>query len=110
DLGTTPLPANRCRARRPVIITHCRVTAALRPRLSAAANAVFEAGQLFDPDRSTGVEPSGSNANLRAKTELAAIGELRRGIMQDDGRVDLAQEFFGRFAVFGHDRISVMRA
>src|SRR5215472_16773811 len=86
------------------------VTAALRSRLSGAAYAVFEAGQLFDSDRSTGVEPSGGNADLGAEAELAALGELRRRIVQHDRRVDLAQEFLRSLAIFGHDRVGMMRA
>ena len=53
----------------------------LRPRLSVAAYAVFETGQLFDTDRSTGVEPPGGNADLGAEAELAAVGELGRRII-----------------------------
>ena len=56
------------------------------------------------------MEPSGGNADLGAEAELAAIGELRRRITQHDGRVDFAQKFLRRFAVFGHDRIGMMRA
>src|SRR5262249_57596801 len=82
----------------------------LRPRLSVAAYAIFEAGQLLDSDRSAGVEPPGGNADLGAEAELAAVGELRRRVMEHDGGVDFAQEFFGRLAVLGHDRVGVMRA
>ena len=31
----------------------------------------------------------GGDADLGAEAELAAIGELRRGVVQDDGRIDL---------------------
>src|SRR5262249_53327986 len=82
----------------------------LRPRLSVAAYAIFEAGQLFDSDRSTGVEPSGGNADLGAETELAAVGKLRRRVVQHDGRIDLAEKPLRRLAVFGDDRIGMMRA
>src|SRR5262249_4742153 len=75
------------------------ITAALRSCLSGAAYAVFEAGQLFDSDRSTGVEPSGGNADFGAEAELAAVGELRRRIVQHDRRVDLAQEFLRSLAI-----------
>ena len=46
----------------------------------------------------------------RAKTKFAAVGELRRCIMQHDRRIDLAQEFLRRLPVFGDDRVGVMRA
>src|SRR5690348_2664717 len=86
------------------------LTAALRPRLSVAAYAVFETGELFHADRSAGVEPPGGNANFGTEPEFAAVGKLGRGIVEHDGRVDLAQELFRRFAVFGHDRVGVMGA
>src|SRR6516165_8225181 len=77
--------------------------------LSVSAYAVVEAGQLFDSDRSSRMQPPGGNADFRTEAELAAVRELRRSIMQHDRGVHFAQEFFCRFAVFGHDRIGVMR-
>src|SRR5215469_6505685 len=107
---TTPLPPIAAGCPGSEHSPHDRVTAASRPRLSGAAYAVFEAGQLLDSDRSTGVEPSGGNTDFGAEAELAAIGELRRRIMQHDRRVNLAQEFVRRLAIFGHDRVGMTRA
>ena len=73
-------------------------------------NAVLEAGQLLGADRAAGVELAGGNADLGAETELAAIGELRRGIVQDDRRIDFFQEALRRRAVLGEDAIGMMRA
>src|SRR5262245_25469006 len=81
-----------------------------RPRLPGAVNTVFEARQLFGADRTAGVEFAGGDPDLRAEAELAAIGELRRGVVQHDRRVDFAEEFPGRLGVLGHDRVGVARA
>ncbi len=56
-----------------------------RPGLTASANAVFEGRQLFDADRPARMQPAGGDADLGAEAELAAVGELGRGIMQHDG-------------------------
>ncbi len=63
------------------------------PRLPAAAYAIFETGELLDPDRAARMHPPGGDADLGAEAELAAVGELRRGIVQHDRRIDFAQEF-----------------
>jgi hypothetical protein len=55
------------------------------PRLSAAAYAIFETGQLLDPDGPARMEPSSRYSDLGAEAEFAAVGELRRGVMQNDG-------------------------
>src|SRR5262245_47068764 len=81
-----------------------------RPDLPAAADAVFEAGELIDPDRPAGVKAAGGNADLGAETELAAVGELGGGVVQHDRGIDLAQEFVRRGAVAGDDGIGVMGA
>ena len=61
----------------------------LRPRLAVAADAIFEAGELFDADRAAGVHLAGGDADLAAEAELAAIGELGRGVVEQDRRIDL---------------------
>jgi hypothetical protein len=35
---------------------------------------------------------AGGDADLGAHAELAAVGELRRGVVQHDGAVDLVEE------------------
>ena len=67
-----------------------------RPRLPGAVNAIFEARQLLGADRAAGVEFAGGNADLRAEAELAAIGELRRCVVQHDRGIDLVEEFLAR--------------
>ena len=76
-----------------------------RPRLPGAAHAVFEAGQLLGADRPAGVEFAGGNPDLGAEAELAAIGKLRRGVMQHDRRIDLVEEFLRRRRILGDDRV-----
>ena len=41
------------------------------------------------------MEFAGGNPDLGAEAELAAIGELRRGVVQHDRGIDLAEEFLG---------------
>src|SRR5882757_9593227 len=76
-----------------------------RPRLPGAVDAIFEARELFGADRPTGVEFAGGNPDLGAEAELAAIGELRRCVVQHDRRVDLVEEFRRSPGVVGYDRI-----
>src|SRR5436309_7912207 len=81
-----------------------------RPRLPGAVNAIFEAGQLLGADRAAGVEFAGGNADLGAEAEFAAIGKLRRGVVQHDRRIDLVEKFLRSASVLGHDRVGVARA
>src|SRR5580658_10663094 len=81
-----------------------------RPRLPVAADAVLETGELFDADGAARVQPAGGDADLGAEAEFAAVGELRRGVMQHDRRIDLAQEFLRYDLVLGDDRVGVVRA
>src|ERR1700731_1158377 len=81
-----------------------------RPRLPGAVNAVFEAGQLLGADRAAGVEFTRRDSDLRAKTEFAAVGELRRRVVQHDRRIDLVEKFAGGARLLGHDRVGVVRA
>src|SRR4029077_17870551 len=81
-----------------------------RPDLPRTAHAVFKGGQLLGADRPARVEAAGGDADLGAEAELAAVGELGRGVVQDDGGIDLVQEFLRRGAVLGHDRVGVVRA
>jgi hypothetical protein len=56
------------------------------------------------------VELAGGDADLRAEAELAAVGELGRGVHQHDRAVDLAEEPFGAAGVLGDDRVGMVRA
>ena len=67
-----------------------------RPRLPGAVNAIFEARQLFGANRPAGVEFAGGNPDLGAEAELAAVGELGRGVVEDDRRIDLGEEALRR--------------
>src|SRR5579883_1802473 len=81
-----------------------------RPDLPGAVHAVFEAGELLHTDRSTRMEATGGDPDLSPEPELAAVGELGRGIVQDDRRIDFAQEFLGGCLIGGNDRICMMGA
>jgi len=50
-------------------------------RLTIAADLVFEARQLLDANRATGVHLSRRNPDLGAHPELATVGKLRRCIV-----------------------------
>ena len=73
-------------------------------------DAVFERGQLLDTNRAARVHAARRDADLGAEAEFAAIGELRRGVVQDDGAIDLRQEPRGGGLVRRDDRIGVVRA
>jgi len=56
------------------------------------------------------VQLAGGDADLGAKAELAAVGELRRGVVQHDRGIDLIEKFLRRSPVGGDDRVGVMGA
>ena len=67
-----------------------------RPRLAGAAHDVLEGGELLDADGAAGVQAAGGDADLGAHAELAAVGELGRGVVQHDGAVEAGEEALGR--------------
>src|SRR6266849_1883330 len=81
-----------------------------RAGLAAAEDAVLEGGELLDADRPARMHAAGGDADLGAEAKLAAVGELGRGVVQHDRRVDLAHEFFRRRLVGRDDRVGVVRA
>jgi len=56
------------------------------------------------------VHPAGGNADLGAHAELAAVGELGRGVVEHDGAVDLGEEPVGGGLVAGDNSVGVVRA
>src|SRR6476469_8600789 len=84
--------------------------ASSRPDLPGTANPVLEAGQLLDADRPARMHTAGGDADFGAHAELAAVGELRRGVVEDDGAVDFGHELVGRGLIRRDYRIGVMRA
>src|SRR3954453_20501484 len=81
-----------------------------RPDLSAAAHAILEARELLHADRAARMKAAGGDADLCAKTEFAAVGELRGRIVQHDRGIDFAQKFLRRRVVLRDDRVGVVRA
>src|SRR5215813_8165708 len=51
-----------------------------RSDLPRAVNTILESAELLDPDRTARMHASGCDADLGAKPELAAVGELRRRV------------------------------
>ena len=66
------------------------------PDLARATHHILVTGELFDAHRAARMEFIGGNADFRAHAEFAAVGELGRGVMQNDGAVDAAEEALGR--------------
>src|SRR5690606_33050399 len=81
-----------------------------RTKLSRTAHDVLVARELLDTDRPARVELVRGDADLGTHAEFAAVGELRGGVVQDDGAVDLRQEALGGTRVVRDDRIGVRRA
>jgi hypothetical protein len=69
---------------------------------------IFEGAELLGADRAAGVHAAGGDADLGAEAEFAAVGELGRGVVQHDRRVDLGEELLRRGAVFGDDIASTL--
>ena len=65
---------------------------------------------MFGAHRPARVQAVGGDADLAAEAELAAVGELGRGVDQDDGAVDTRREPFGGLGVGGDDGLGVARA
>src|SRR3546814_3937158 len=63
--------------------------------LSLSADFIFEGRQLFGPDGPPRVKLARGDSDLRAKAELAAIGELGRAVPDDDGAIQLIEESLG---------------
>src|SRR5690349_17214411 len=66
-----------------------------------AAHDVLVDRELDQADRPAGMHAVGRDTDLGAEAELAAIGELRRGIVHDDGAVDFFQEPVGGDGIAG---------
>src|SRR6266436_10126530 len=80
-----------------------------RPRLPGAVDAILETGQLLGANRAAGVKFSGGDADFGTEAEFAAVGKLRRCVVQYDRRIVLVEEFARGGLVFGHDRVGVVR-
>ena len=76
----------------------------------AAVHAILERAELLDADRPARVHAPGGDADLGAEAELAAVGELGRGVVQHDRGIDLFQEALRGRGVLGDDAVGVMRA
>src|SRR5258706_9908105 len=82
----------------------------LRPHVPVALHDVLERAQLAQADRPAGVQLLRRVADLGAHPELPAVGEARRGVDVDAGRVDAALERARRSRVAGDDRLGVTAA
>ena len=51
---------------------------------------------------------AGGDTDLAAEAELAAVGELSRSVVRDDGAIDLAQKFVGCGLILGDDAVRVL--
>src|SRR5690606_13853180 len=80
------------------------------PDLAAAMHAILVARELRGADRPARMNLTGRDADLGTHAELAAVGELRRGVVDHDRAVELVQESLGSGCVGGDDRIGMRRA
>src|SRR3546814_17152932 len=94
--------ASRFGARQSILTTQlsCDWNSSTNNQLSASdltlsADFIFEGRQLFGPDGPPRVKLARGDSDLRAKAELAAIGELGRGVPDDDGAIHLIEESLG---------------
>src|ERR1700682_6542854 len=74
------------------------------PGLSAAVDAILERGQLLGADGPARVQAAGGDADLAAEAEFAAVGELSRGVVEHNGRIDLLEKSLRYPFVVGDDR------
>ena len=65
------------------------------PHLARAPHDVLERGELLDADGPARVQAAGGDADLGAHAELAAVGELGRGVVQHDRAVEAGEEAIG---------------
>ena len=75
----------------------------LNPHLPRAADDVLVRSQLIEAHGAAGVEFAGADADFRAKTEFAAVGEAGRGVPVNGGRIDFVKIALGRGRVVGDD-------
>src|SRR5689334_3596954 len=85
-----------------------RLGRGLRPDLTIASDHIFECRELLDTDGAAGVQFAGADADFSAHAELRAVGELRRGIPQHDGRVEAREKALRRRSVLGDDALGVV--
>src|SRR5690606_31322843 len=97
-------------------MTVCLVIAAMyhlytndsRARLAVPPHQPFIGGQAFERHRAPRMQSPRRDADFGAEAELAAVGELGRGIVHDDRAVDCGQEALGGGRVLGDNRVGVM--
>src|SRR3954470_5775883 len=78
--------------------------------LAVAVDQIARRAQLAQADRAARVQLLGRVADLGAHAELAAVGEARRRVDVDAGRVDAELERSRGVAVAGHDRLGMAGA
>src|SRR5574339_270058 len=91
-----PIPRGGCayRQRRGARASRrCHFTGAAMswPDLSGATHHVLERRELLNADRAPRVQAAGGDADLGAHAELAAVGELGGGIVQQNGAVEAGE-------------------
>src|SRR3954454_10799871 len=79
------------------------------PDLSGPANAIFERRELLHADRSARMHAACRDPDLGAEAELAAIGELRRRVVQHNRAIDLREKLVRGVLVRRDDRIRMVR-
>src|SRR3546814_17840292 len=78
------------------------------PDVAPATHLVLVAGQLLGANGAAGVQLAGGNADLGPHAELAAVGELGRGVVHHDAGIDLVQEAGRGHGVLGDDGLGMI--
>lgn len=80
----------------------------LGPCLAASAYLPLVRRKPLESDRPTCMQPARRDPDLSAQPEFAAIGELRRGVVHDDGGIDFIEETLGRINIAGDNGVGVV--
>ena len=78
-----------------------------RAYLTGPVNQVFVTGQLFGSHWSARVNPPGGDSNFSTHAEFAAIGELRRRVVQQNRAVQVMEELLHGLLILSNDRFGV---
>ena len=81
-----------------------------RPGLAGSKHQIFEGSQLLGADGPARMQLARGNADLGPHAEFAAVGKLRRRVVQHDGAIDSFEKCLRRFLVARNDGIGMARA
>src|SRR5581483_2323156 len=98
--GHSGRPADRCGRGRQSLVGRTSIS-----YLAAALDEILVDRQFAQPHWAARMETVGRDPGFGTEAELAAVGEARRGVDVNRGRIDLALEARGGILVGGDDRV-----